>query len=118
MWGYPQAHLGLRNWLFSNNARFTVSVYTRFTHIAMEALRPSQYWIKYFLRRFFRVWPLFAFIVICAHIWPGEVSGRLYGAFGGPIIDSFLMRDRLLGREMAQFWSLRPVGSISLPWFE
>jgi hypothetical protein len=75
----------------------------------MELLRPSQYWAKYLLRRFFRVWPLFAFIVICAHIWPGEVSSRLYGAFGGPILDSFLMRDRLLGREMAQFWSLRPV---------
>ena len=75
----------------------------------MEALRPGQYWAKYFLRRFFRVWPLFAFIVICAHIWPGEVSGRLYGAFGGNILDSFLMRDRILGREMAQFWSLRPV---------
>lgn len=81
----------------------------------MEVLRPGQYWTKYFLRRFFRVWPLFAFIVICAHIWPGEVSGRLYGAFGGPILDSFLMRDRLLGREMAQFWSLRPVGLQSTP---
>jgi hypothetical protein len=100
--------------MFSTHPRPAVAGLARASNIGMEVLRPSQYWAKYLIRRFFRVWPLFAFIVVCCHVWPGEVSSRLYGAFQGPILDSFLMRDRLLGREMAQFWSLRPVRLASL----
>jgi hypothetical protein len=51
-------------------------------------------------------------MVVCAHVWPTAVSSGLYGAFTGSIWDSFILRDRLLGLEMAQFWSLRPVRAL------
>jgi hypothetical protein len=58
LWGHPHAQFGLRHWILSTRSRAPQPVipgYCRARHIGLEVLRPTQYWIKYIVRRFFRV---------------------------------------------------------------